>query len=428
MSNLDRYLVAAERENTRRSYDSAVRHFEVEWKGLLPATASTLAEYLSHFASTLSINTLRQRLAALSRWHTDNGFQDPTKSPLIRQVFKGIRTLHPTTEKRARPLEVEALHQMDEWLVSSIGHAESSGDRLALMQHTRNRSLVLLGFWRGFRADELARLRVKDVQITPGEGMTCHLSRSKGDRQLAGRTYPCPALSRLCPVTAYEAWIRLSGISDGAVYRKIDRWGKLADDGLHPNSLITLLRKILQSAGIAAADEYSSHSLRRGFAGWARSSGWDLKDLMEYVGWKDIKSAMRYLEGGTASLQERFERGLESLTPVNSSLTSPQSTTQENPVSRATVQVTVALDRFTPQSRGLTRARRLIEEICFARYAMQNLDARGTRYELTVPCPSREELDESIYAMLDEMYRIANDNQCSLEVSLHEPATDTYWD
>lgn len=428
MSNLDRYLVAAERENTRRSYDSAIRHFEVEWKGLLPATASSLAEYFSHFAGTLSINTLRQRLAALSRWHTDNGFQDPTKSPLIRQVLKGIRTLHPTTEKRARPLEVEALRQVDEWLVSSIGHAESSGDRLALMQHTRNRSLVLLGFWRGFRADELARLRAEDVQVTPGEGMTCHLSRSKGDRQVEGRSYPCPALSRLCPVTAYEAWIRLSGISSGPVYRKIDRWGKLSDDGLHPNSLITLLRKILQSAGVAAANEYSSHSLRRGFAGWARSSGWDLKDLMEYVGWKDIKSAMRYLEGNTASLQERFERGLESLTPVNSSPISPQATIQENPVSRATVQVIMALDRFTPQSRGLTRARRLIEEISFARYAMRRLDARGTRYELSVPNPSREELDEAIYVMLDEMYRIANDNQCSLEVSLHEPATDTYWD
>jgi hypothetical protein len=66
-----------------------VRHFEVEWKGLLPATANTLADYLSHYAGTLSINTLRQRLAALARWHTDPGFQDPTKAHLVRQVLKG---------------------------------------------------------------------------------------------------------------------------------------------------------------------------------------------------------------------------------------------------------------------------------------------------------------------------------------------------
>lgn len=38
MSSVDRYLEAATRANTRRSYESAVRHFEVEWGGHLPAT------------------------------------------------------------------------------------------------------------------------------------------------------------------------------------------------------------------------------------------------------------------------------------------------------------------------------------------------------------------------------------------------------
>ncbi|NVL47787.1 tyrosine-type recombinase/integrase, partial [Pseudomonas syringae pv. actinidiae] len=38
------------------------------------------------------------------------------------------------------------------------------------------------------------------------------------------------------------------------------------------------------------------HSLRRGFASWAHAAGWDLKSLMAYVGWRDIKSAMRYID------------------------------------------------------------------------------------------------------------------------------------
>ena len=37
MSNLDRYLHAAT-ENTRRSYQSAIEHFEAHWGGRLPAT------------------------------------------------------------------------------------------------------------------------------------------------------------------------------------------------------------------------------------------------------------------------------------------------------------------------------------------------------------------------------------------------------
>jgi integrase len=49
-------------------------------------------------------------------------------------------------------------------------------------------------------------------------------------------------------------------------------------------------------AGIAAANLYSAHSLRRGFANWATANGWDLKTLIAYVGWKDVQSAMRYVD------------------------------------------------------------------------------------------------------------------------------------
>src|SRR5256885_12033957 len=86
MNRVVDYIEAAERDNTRRSYASAIRHFEIEWKGLLPSTADAIARYLADYAPTLAINTLRQRLAALSRWHADQGFADPTKSPLVRQV------------------------------------------------------------------------------------------------------------------------------------------------------------------------------------------------------------------------------------------------------------------------------------------------------------------------------------------------------
>ena len=58
------------------------------------------------------------------------------------------------------------------------------------------------------------------------------------------------------------------------------------------------------------ARAYSSHSLRRGFASWARAGGWDLKELMEYVCWKDVDSALRYLDAPTEKLQQRFERSL----------------------------------------------------------------------------------------------------------------------
>lgn len=316
MTRLAQYVEAAESDNTRRSYASAIRHFEIEWKGFLPSTADAIARYLADHAATLAINTLHQRLAALSRWHTDQGFPDPTKSALVRQVLKGIRSVHNVQEKRARPLKLAVLQQVDQWLDNAISHAQRSDDQSAALRHTRDRCLMLLGFWRGFRSDELVNLRVENTEVTPGQGMACYLGRSKGDRQRQGRVFRCPALSRLCPVTAFNAWIGLAGLTEGPVFRKIDRWGHVADESLHANSLIPLLRSLFAEAGVESPEEYSSHSMRRGFAGWARTSGWDIKELMEYVGWKDVKSAMRYLDVSDSSLQARFEQGLTALVPA----------------------------------------------------------------------------------------------------------------
>ena len=296
----------------------------------------------------------------------------------------------------------------------------------------------MLGFWRGFRSDELVNLRVENIEVTPGQGMACYLGRTKGDRQLQGRVFKCPALSRLCPVTAFNAWIDLAGLTEGPVFRKIDRWGHVADGSLHANSLIPLLRSLFAEAGVESPEEYSSHSMRRGFAGWARASGWDIKELMEYVGWKDVKSAMRYLDASDSSLQARFEQGLPALAPVIQQpppplllRTEPAGVPRppaEGTTPVAVLRVTMVLARFSKQSRGLARGHRLIEQTCFERFAMQRLNTEGTLYELAVPYLSRDLLDEVIATLLDDMYRIAEDNQCLLETSFHEPATDTYWD
>ncbi|MCB2254398.1 site-specific integrase [Pseudomonas chlororaphis] len=308
MSELDRYLHAATRDNTRRSYRAAIEHFEVVWGGFLPATSDSVARYLAAYAGELSINTLKLRLSALAQWHNSQGFADPTKAPVVRQVFKGIRALHPAREKQAEPLQLRDLEQVITWLEQEASQARLTGNQPALLRARRDSALILLGFWRGFRSDELCRLQVEHVQAVAGSGISLYLPRSKGDRDNLGRTWHTPALRRLCPVQAYIEWISAAALVRGPVFRGIDRWGHLREEGLHANSVIPLLRQALERAGVAG-DHYTSHSLRRGFATWAHRSGWDLKSLMSYVGWKDLKSAMRYVEAspfqGMALVQEK---------------------------------------------------------------------------------------------------------------------------
>lgn len=297
MDKLSFYLDASVRENTQKSYASAIHHFEQEWKGLLPATADDIHRYIAHYADTLSINTLRHRVAALSQWHVEQGFPDPTKTPVLKKLFKGIQSVHLARNKQAKALQIADLKIVIKYLEQKIYEAQTNGDFANELKLKRNKSLLLLGFWRGFRGDELTRIRIEDVQVMPNQGMICYLARFKGDRQLKGQTFKVPALLDLCPVQAYIEWIEISQLKQGEIFRSINRWGKISDKALHVDSLIPLIRDIFKSAHIQDYDEYTMHSLRRGFANWANMQGWDIKTLMQYVGWKNVSSAMRYIDG-----------------------------------------------------------------------------------------------------------------------------------
>jgi integrase len=338
MTNLDRYLDAATRENTRRSYAGAARHFEVDWGGHLPATADSIAHYLADYAEKLALNTLRHRLAALAQWHHDHGFADPTRAPLVRKVFKGIAALHPRVDKRATPLQITQLTQVSDRLDATIASSFALGANAEHLQALRDRAMVLLGFWRGFRTDELMRLQVEHIQIVAGEGMLCFLPHTKGDRQNQGTTFKVPALSRLCPVTAYGEWIAAAELSAGPVFRAVNQWGQVNDVCLHPNSFIRLLRRVFEQADLPSPNGYSGHSLRRGFAGWASDNGWDVKALMEYVGWKDVHSAMRYIDSGDPFAKHRIEDSLRGAARASHAL----SKTKPNSQIMATIEAKIS--------------------------------------------------------------------------------------
>lgn len=426
MASLDHYLDAATRENTRSSYAAARRHFEEEWGGCLPASAEAIARYLAHYAPTLSTNTLRHRLAALSRWHAEHGFHDPTRDPLIRQTLRGIRAVHGRPEKRATPLQLDQLAAAVAALDRALLGAEASNDRAAALRAARDRALLLLGFWRGFRGDELVRLAIEHVVIVPAKEMTIYLPHSKGDRGNAGRTLVIPALSRLCPVHAVAAWLALAGVTRGPLFRAIDRWGRLADDGLHPDSVITLLRRILATGGIVDPASYSGHSLRRGLAGWANANGWDVKTLMEYVGWSDLNSALRYIDATPASDRARIEAGLRPATADATPAAVPA-----GPVAppKLRLQITLHLQRYGIGGRGLTAARRHIEQICLARHSAQPVREDGSRFDLWCDIESPDgTLDDRIADLLDELHRIADNHQCYLEASLVDPESGQTWD
>ena len=423
VTTLERYLAAATRKNTQQSYAQATRHFEEDFGGFLPATGESVARYLVAYAGVLSNNTLRQRLSALASWHRRQGFPDPTRDQVVRQAFKGIRALHATVEKQATPLQLADLERVDAFCRAAAAQARKEGDRAGEMQAIRDRALLLLGFWRAFRSDDLVRLQIEHLTVRSVESLTLWLPTSKGDRENQGRSWVVPALTRLCPVEAVEAWLTASKLEEGPLFRRVNRWGAPGQQPMNRKSIIPWLRRLLAQAGVDDARSYTSHSLRRGFAGWATHHGWDLKALMQYVGWRDIQSAARYVDP-LASDRDRLEASLQRSAPAVSALAQPAPADES-----VRLEVSIALRPFVGKTRGLAAARRHIEEVCLARLGAQKFGRKGDRYHVHLPTPTDEAtLTERVSDLLDELHQVATNNDCYLEARIRDVATGRVWD
>lgn len=290
-ATVDRYMKSARRGSTARRYRQALEHFESGWGGLLPASSESVARYLAENAEQLSASTLRTHLAALAQWHQRHGFVDPTKASRVRDVLRGIQAEHPRPVMQAEALQLQGLEDC----IAGLQQQMMSADAAIRLRAYRDQALILLGFWRAFRGDDLCQLHIEHIKVRTGEGLTVFLANGKTDRDHKGQYFSVPALKRLCPVASYETWLEVSGLQQGAVFRPIDRWGHVGPKGLNPNSVSRLLRMIFTRNGLEGA-RYSGHSLRRGFATWANDNDWSIKSLMDYVGWRDVQSAMRYID------------------------------------------------------------------------------------------------------------------------------------
>jgi len=279
------YRNAGKSANTERAYKASVDHFRFTFGGLLPTTSDAVCNYLAAFAGKLEVSTLRQRLSGLSKWHKEMGFPDPTSAKVVTETMRGIAKHHQGVSKQAHPLTFRHLLAICDKLEAEKREAIDRGEQSAILRTHRDLA---------FRSDELSRIDVANVKANRDEGISIFLAHSKTDRNAKGKYYGMGALIAYCPTSAYLDWLQVSGITDGLVFRAISRWGKLSDQGIHKQSIEHILNRV--SANLFPNEpKFSTHSLRRGFADWATREGWDLKTLMDHVGWKSVDSAQRYM-------------------------------------------------------------------------------------------------------------------------------------
>lgn len=283
--NLNAYLQAATSNNTRKAYQSDIRHF-IAWGGLLPATSDVIIRYLHAFATELNPRTLSRRLIAIKNWHLYQGFSDPTQHPVVKKTMSGIYNVHGKPKAKARAIQLDDLNK----LVASLLKEDT-------LTSLRNAALLSIGFYGAFRRSELVSIRCEELTIS-SQGIDILLPRSKTDQTGEGTHCAIPFNKTvLCPVTILLRWLERATIQEGYLFRNIKR-DHVLTSALHPQSVSIILKNIARKNSLDQVDLLSSHSLRRGFATVASKEGVPFVSIMRHGRWRHEGTVMGYIEEG----------------------------------------------------------------------------------------------------------------------------------
>jgi integrase len=212
------------------------------------------------------VTTLIRRLASLSKAHQARGLGNPIRSELVRATLRGIKR-----KRRHTPLQAKPLLRDDLLLV-----LDAMGNSL---KDFRDRAILLIGFAAALRRSELVALDVADVEHVR-RGIVLHVRCSKTDQDGHGHKIAIPyGRTRWCPPACLDSWLSASGISETAIFRPVDRYGRIQNARLSGEAVSILVRERIAAAGHDPMG-YSGHSLRAGLATSAAQAGvpaWRIK-------------------------------------------------------------------------------------------------------------------------------------------------------
>ena len=142
-------------------------------------------------------------------------------------------------------------------------------------------------------------LDTADVEET-ADGLVVTIRRSKTDQDGQGRRVGLPYGSNpaTCPVRALRAWHAASGITEGPLFRPINRHGQIQDRRLTAQSVALVVKRVAEAAGLDPA-RFSGHSLRSGLATSAAAAGVSERSIMNQTGHKSVVMVRKYIREGS---------------------------------------------------------------------------------------------------------------------------------
>lgn len=292
MGSVRAYIAAEKSDNTRRAYKADWADFGAWCAGVdliaLPAEPATVARYLAQLADGgKKASTIQRRVAAIRAVHKAAGHEPPTNAEGVKATMRGIRRAKGSKPTRKAPATAELLHQV-------LGHLKPG------LQGLRDRAVLLICFAAALRRSELVDLKVNNVQRRP-RGIVLEIEGSKTDQEGRGELIPVPNGRELRPVSALDAWLEAAGITDGPLFREVDRHGRVGANAICDRTVARIIQRTCKAAGLDPR-LFGGHSMRAGFVTSA---------LDRQVDPFKIMGISRHVKVDTLKIYDRRETGFD---------------------------------------------------------------------------------------------------------------------
>lgn len=148
------------------------------------------------------------------------------------------------------------------------------------VRRSRDTAIVLILCGTGLRAGELVKLECRDYDNSI---LTVRQGKGRKYREI----HVADAVDK-----AIRAWLKVSaGETDSALFKRIQRNGKAANQALTTTGLTGILMELQHTSGIV---RFTPHDMRRTFITRLLEQGVDINTVRQLAGHRDISTTTRY--------------------------------------------------------------------------------------------------------------------------------------
>lgn len=260
---------------TRRVYNLGLDEF-IAWFALEPRPAGFTKASVTAWRVALearglgpiSINVRITAVRKLAVEAADNGLLAPELASGISRI-KGVRS-HGV--------------RVGNWLSLQQAQRLLNTPDVRTKKGLRDRAMFATLLGCGLRRSELAALTFKHVQMRDSRWCIVDLVGKHG----RVRTVPMPTWSK----NAIDAWTLAANVSEGHLFRPINRGDQVLGDRLSEKVVWQMLKSYVVAAGLP---DIAPHDLRRTTAKLCRAAGGELEQIQMLLGHSSVQTTERYL-------------------------------------------------------------------------------------------------------------------------------------